>query len=238
MRFRDPVLRQILEKMRTPGGSRLTDGEWQALMATNVEAAAMDEEASQRLATRTRDWYHSFYLCRLVKLAAHTSAKLTAKHSYQTLFYLQAVDSPKVVPRHGSPNTETGALPPETVELYEKMRQISSVTATRRLPGWVCFRQEQRIRFTKNVLVPHAVQDSSGVIQYISLHPIDQRALLGVPPAEYKLEFPLTLREARRSRPRLFTTHPLSRTHRPQPHRRRAPEQHTKPAHDAQSFQG
>ena len=55
MRFRDPVLRQILEKMRTPGGSRLTDGEWQALMATNVEAAAMDEEANQRLVTRTRD---------------------------------------------------------------------------------------------------------------------------------------------------------------------------------------
>ena len=54
MRFRDPVLRQILEKMRTPGGSRLTDGEWQALMATNVEAAAMDEEANQRLLTRTR----------------------------------------------------------------------------------------------------------------------------------------------------------------------------------------
>ena len=30
MRFRDPVLRQILEKMRTPGGVRLSDDEWKA----------------------------------------------------------------------------------------------------------------------------------------------------------------------------------------------------------------
>ena len=45
-----------------------------------------------------------------------------------------------------------------------------------------------------SVLVPHAVQDSTGVIQYISLHPMDQRALRGVPPpAEYKLEYPPTL---------------------------------------------
>ena len=104
------------------------------------------------------------------------------------------MDSPKIVPRHGSPNTKTGALPPETVELYETMLRISSFTATRRLPEWVCFPQEQRIRFTKTVLVPHALHDSSGVIQYISLHPVDQRALRGVPPpAEYKLEFPPAL---------------------------------------------
>ena len=55
IRFCDPVLGQMLEKMRTPGGSRLTDGEWQALMATNVEAAAMDKEANQWLLTKTRD---------------------------------------------------------------------------------------------------------------------------------------------------------------------------------------
>ena len=42
--------------------------------------------------------------------------------------------------------------------------------------------------------MPHAVQDSTGVIQYISVHSVDQRALRGVPPpAEYKLEFPPTL---------------------------------------------
>ena len=154
----------------------------------------MNEEAKQELMTKTRDWYHSCYLWCIVNLAAYTSAKLTAKTSHHTLFYLQAVDCPKVTPRHPLPNPNTGALPPETVRLYEKMLQVSSLSATRRLPGWACFHQDQRIRFTMSVLVPHAVQDSTGVIRYISLHPVDQQALRGVPPpAEYKLEYPPTL---------------------------------------------
>ena len=165
MRFRDPVLRQVLEKMRTPGGARLTDNEWQALMATHVEAATMNEAAKQELMMKTRDWYHSCYLWCIVNMAAYTSAKITAKASHHTLFYLQAVDSPKVTPRHPLPDPHTGALPRETMQLYEKMLQVSSLSATRRLPGWVCFHQEQRIRFTMSVLVPHAVQDSTGVIK-------------------------------------------------------------------------
>ena len=88
MRFRDPVLRQVLEKMRTPGGARLTDNEWQALMATNVEAATMNEAAKQELMMKTRDWYHSCYLWCIVNMAAYTSAKPSAKASHHTLFYL------------------------------------------------------------------------------------------------------------------------------------------------------
>ena len=154
----------------------------------------MNEAAKQELMMKTRDWYHSCYLWCIVNMAAYTSAKLSAKASYHTLFYLQAVDSPKVTPRHPLPDPHTGALPRETMQLYEKMLQVSSLSATRRLPGWVCFHQEQRIRFTMSVLVPHAVQDSTGVIKYISLHPVDQQALRGVPPpAEYKLEYPPTL---------------------------------------------
>jgi len=194
MRFRDPVLRRILEKMRTPGGARLSDNEWKRLMATNVEASTMDEASKQELLTKTRDWYHSCYLWCIVNLAAYTCAKLSAQASRHTLFYLQAVDSPKVTPRHGPPNPHTSALPPETVQLYEKMLQISSLSATKRLPGWACFHQDQRIRFTTTVIVPYVVQDSTGVIKYMHLHPVDQQALRGVsPPAEYKLEYPPTL---------------------------------------------
>ena len=194
MRFRDPVLRQILEKMRTTGGVRLTDDEWQALKQTNVEAETMDEASIQHLMTKTDNWYHSCYLWSIVNLAAYTSAKLTAKNTYHTFFYFQAMDSPKVMPRHPLRNPATGALPKETVQLYEKMLQVNSLSATKRLPGWVCCHQGQRIRFTMSVLVPHAVQDSTGVIKYISLHPVDEHALRGVPPpAEYKLEYPPTL---------------------------------------------
>ena len=80
MRFRDPLLRQILEKKRTPGGTRLTNGEWQAPMATNVDAATIDEEASRQLMAKTHDWYHSCDLWSIDNLAAYTSAKLIAKN--------------------------------------------------------------------------------------------------------------------------------------------------------------
>ena len=194
MRFRDPVLREILQKMRTPGGARLTDEEWQALTATNVDAATLNETEQQDLMMKTRNWYHSCYLWCIVSMAAYTSAKLTAQASHHTLFYFQAVDTPKVTPRHAPGNQDTGALPPQTKQLYEKMLQVTSLSTTKRLPGWVCFHQDQRIRFTMNVLVPYAVQDSTGVIKYISLHPVDQQALRDVPPpAEYKLEYPPTL---------------------------------------------
>ena len=194
MRFTDPVLIEILRKMRTPGGVALTDVEWQAMMQTNAEESTMDENQIQQLMAKTTDWFHSCYLWSIVNLAAYTSAKLTAKKSHHTLFYFQAVDKPKVTPRHAPPDPETGAPAPATVEFYEKMLQVNSLPATRRLPGWACFHQTQRIRFTASLLVPHVVQDSTGEIEFISLHPTDQQALRGVPaPAEYKLMYPPTL---------------------------------------------
>ena len=40
MRFQDVLLETILQKMRTPGGARLTHHEWQALLATNIRVWA------------------------------------------------------------------------------------------------------------------------------------------------------------------------------------------------------
>ena len=85
MRFRDPVLRKILEKLRTPGGANLSDSEWQALMATNVDVSTLDEDAVRQLLAKTENLYHSSYLWSIVNLAAYTSAKLTAKKTYHTL---------------------------------------------------------------------------------------------------------------------------------------------------------
>ena len=42
MRFRDPVLRRILGKMRRLGGVCLTDSAWHVLKATNVDASTLD----------------------------------------------------------------------------------------------------------------------------------------------------------------------------------------------------
>ena len=86
MRFRDPVLKEILRKMRTPGGARLSSNEWIALMATNLEASTIDEAAKQQLLTKTSGWYHSCNLWCIVNLAAYTCAKPTAKTSHHTFF--------------------------------------------------------------------------------------------------------------------------------------------------------
>ena len=136
MRFSDPVLIEMLRKMRTPGGSALTDTEWKKLKKTNVDESTMDEGQIHQIMMKTTDWYHSCYLWSIVNLTAYTSAKLTAKKSHHTLFYLQAVDKPKVTPRHAAPDPETGAPAPATVAFYEKLLQINSLSATRRLPGW------------------------------------------------------------------------------------------------------
>ena len=76
--------------MRTPRVARLTDDEWQAQMATNVTAAAMDEEASQQLMNKTRAKHHSCYPWCIVSLAVYTSSELTTNSYYHTLVYLQA----------------------------------------------------------------------------------------------------------------------------------------------------
>lgn len=78
--------------------------------------------------------------------------------------------------------------------MYEKLLQVPSLTATKRLPGWVCFHQDMQVRITMNVLAPYVVQDSTGKIQHIAFLPNDERALSGVPPpAEYKVQYVPTL---------------------------------------------
>ena len=107
MRFHDPILRSILEKMRTPGGLALSDAEWQALKATNVNPENMDDGSVQELMSKTQEWYHSCYLWSIVNMAAFTSAKQTASNTHHTLFYFQAVDTPKVPPAHPPRNPLT-----------------------------------------------------------------------------------------------------------------------------------
>ena len=96
MRFTDPVLRSILLKMRTPGGAKLADHEWQKLRNTSIDATPLDAEAFLR---KTADYYQSCYLWAVVSLVNYTRAKMSAKTAKQTLFYCPAVDVPvKYIP--------------------------------------------------------------------------------------------------------------------------------------------
>mgnify|MGYP001413582745 CR=1 FL=1 len=60
MRFRDPILRAVLEKMRMPGGVGLEEEEWQAFMETNVDVESLDAQGKASFLKRTEN--HSSYL--------------------------------------------------------------------------------------------------------------------------------------------------------------------------------
>ena len=196
MRFRDPVLRSILEKMRTPGGEKLTPSEWQALQATHVDADLLDGEASAALLRRTKGWYHSCYLWVITSLASFACAKLSAKDAGQVLLYYQAVDNPRVPPPYPKYESEGGAITKEIKSLYADMLKVPNLNTTKRLPGIVCFHLNMRIRLTCSVLPPWAVQDSSGTIINIDLHAADRQSLAQVrdrSTLEHKLQYPPTL---------------------------------------------
>ena len=105
-RFTDPLLLEGLNAMRTPGGKRISEESWQALVGTqiqNTNSAAQPADTSkpgaeppqydQRL-REARGWYESAYEWRIVSYAMHTQAKLDAHDAGQVLFYVPAVDRP------------------------------------------------------------------------------------------------------------------------------------------------
>ena len=75
------------------------------------------------------------------------------------------------------------------------MLKVPNLNTTKRLPGIVCFHLNMRIRLTGSVLPPWAVQDSSGTIINIDLHPLDRQSLArlhGRTALEHKLQHPPT----------------------------------------------
>ena len=87
-RFEDPVLVSILQKMRHPGGKQLLDNEWEALLATELDAIRDPEE----FVRDTAGWFESSYLWSVVSMACYTRATISARQAQQILFYCQAVD--------------------------------------------------------------------------------------------------------------------------------------------------
>ena len=82
MRFTDPVLRSILEKMRTPGGARLADSEWNALNGATADQVTLRAEAARaEFNERTEGHTHTRYLWSIVTLFAFTCAKQSARQA-------------------------------------------------------------------------------------------------------------------------------------------------------------
>ena len=83
MPFSDQTLIDNLEVMRTPGGKRLSEQQWQALMNTQVSAAQPEIPST---------WYHSCYCRSVISMAPYMISRKSACVAQQTLFYAQSVD--------------------------------------------------------------------------------------------------------------------------------------------------
>ena len=152
MRFQDTVLISILQKMRAKGSAKLTDSEWLALCKTKLEDRT-EELTSAEFLEKTNDWYHTCYLWNIVGLIAFVRVRTAAKLAAKTMFYSQANDLPDK---------------PLSPEQLKELLGVANLSTTSKLPGVNLFFVGQRIRLTKQVLAPWAVQDATGTIVHIN----------------------------------------------------------------------
>ena len=147
MRFTDDTLIQILEAMRTPGGKKLSDAQWQAVRRTERRAQESADASAER--SDEANSYHVCYCWSAVTMAAFMLARVSARKSGQTLFYTQAID-------------QALAYIPQTKdkEFYEELLKIPSLSSTKRLPAVALWHHGMRMKFSTTLQQPHAVQDS------------------------------------------------------------------------------
>lgn len=69
--------------MRTPGGKKLPDDQWQALLRSERSAEGRVD---------ITNWYHACYCWRVVAMASFMLARESARIARQALFYVQALD--------------------------------------------------------------------------------------------------------------------------------------------------
>jgi hypothetical protein len=111
-RFDDPLLIEILHAMRTPGGKKVSEKAWQALVGTVLVAGSATQPTTAATSSgalqpandarpavdpkllEARGWYECAYEWRIVSYAMHANARLNAKAAGKPLFYIPAVDSP------------------------------------------------------------------------------------------------------------------------------------------------
>ena len=79
-RFNDPLLLEVLEAMRTPGGKQISEEAWQAIASTEIKDSAASQPGHMDVRLRdARHWYECAYEWRIASYAMHCHAKLNAK---------------------------------------------------------------------------------------------------------------------------------------------------------------
>ena len=81
-RFEDATLIAILKKMRTPGGLKLSQSEWQALQNTEIDVEELERDPEAFLHS-TAGWFESSYLWSIVSMASYARATISARQAQQ-----------------------------------------------------------------------------------------------------------------------------------------------------------
>ena len=154
-RFDDPLLVEVLEAMRTPGGKQISKAAWKALEATVIGAPQPDAVIDSRLA-QARGWYECAYEWRIVCYAMHAHARLNAAAAGKTLFYVPAIDAPAARMAR---------------EEYDAMRAYPNVGNTAKLLGILPLYIGMDMVLTETYLPPHIVRGTPVEVVDIELHP-------------------------------------------------------------------
>ena len=175
-RFTDDRLLRILHAMRTSGGQKIREDDWQALCGRLLTAAVSKGGCVGPPDVRlvgAADWLESSYDWLTVSLAIHLRTRMAAHAAEKVLFYIVAVDLPPF------------EIPPS---MYKALLAVPNVTTTKKLPGILPIYIGARVRLTKTLLVPHLVPEREGLIVGIELHEQDHAALLSSKPRKLLIE--------------------------------------------------
>ena len=151
-RFKDPLLKEILEVMRTKTGCKLSAQAWKALQETHVKSPDSLAE--------TGSWFETSYDWITVAMAQHYRTRLEAAERKQALFLIVAVDAPDCeCPK----------------EIHRAIQKVPSMSTTKKLMNLLPIFTGSRVRLTKTVMAPELVAEREGCVVGIELHPTDQR---------------------------------------------------------------
>ena len=158
-RFDDPLLIQILEAMRVPGGRKISDEAWRAIEATRIQEAGGADQPAPETDPRLRDargWYECAYEWRIVSYTMHTHARLNAKASGALLYYIPSVDLPSVR---------------LSQQQFHEMRAMPNIGMTAKLPGILPIYVGMEMILSDSYLPPRIVRGAPVVVVDIELHP-------------------------------------------------------------------
>ena len=149
-RFTDPLLVEVLAAMRTPGGRKISNEAWQAIVATKIQQNGQDDRLKD-----ARHWYECAYEWRIVSYAMHAHARLNARAAGKVLYYIPAIDVPAV--RMSKKD-------------FDDMRALPNLNTTSKLPGILAIYIGMEMILEEFFLPPHIVRGTPVKVVDIELH--------------------------------------------------------------------